>query len=263
VVCEKPFALTAADCDRVIERAATAQRAVTVFQNRRWDPDFVATRDLVHSGRLGTLFEMESFVGGFAHPCRYWHSHEPISGGALFDWGSHYIDWILQLVAGPVMGVTCTSHKRVWHDVTNADHITVQVRFENGAAASFTHSHLAAAPKPKWYVLCTGGAVVADWDHAVRHVIGPDGELDEQPVAPTDLPARVRVLRPGPGGRASEETVALGPRDRGAFYRNLAAHLRTGEPLAVTPEQARRTVAVMETATLSAREGGRLIDTSI
>ncbi|HKR99759.1 MAG TPA: Gfo/Idh/MocA family oxidoreductase, partial [Candidatus Dormibacteraeota bacterium] len=263
VVCEKPFALTAADCDAVIDRAKAVDRVVTVFQNRRWDPDFVAVRDVVRSGAVGTLFEMESFVGGFGHPCHYWHSHEPISGGALFDWGSHYIDWMLQLFDAEVVRVACTAHKRVWHDVTNADHITVQLRFGDGATASFTHSHLAAAAKPKWYLLGTRGAVVADWDHAVRHVAGPDGELDEQPVAVTDLPARVRVLRPGPDGRSSEEALALPRRDRGAFYRNLAAHLRDGEPLAVPAQQARRTVAVLETATASAREGGRLIDTSI
>lgn len=263
VVCEKPFALTVADCDRVIARARASARAVTVYQNRRWDPDFVAMRRAIEQGAIGSVFALESFVGGFGHPCHYWHSHEPISGGAIFDWGSHYIDWILELLPEQVAAVSCVAHKRVWHDVTNADHVSVELRFAGGAQASFIHSDIAAALKPKWYVLGTEGAIVGDWQHSTSRVVGPDGEIDEEAVAPTDLPARVRVVRPHPDGGTSEETLALPRRDRLAFYRNVAAHLRSGEPLAVTAEQARRAVAVMETATESAAAGGVLIDTAI
>lgn len=263
VVCEKPFALTAADCDRVMSRARDMDRVVTVYQNRRWDPDFVAVREAVDAGAIGSLFSLESFVGGFGHPCHYWHSHEPISGGAIFDWGSHYIDWILELFHERVVALTCVSHKRLWHDVTNADHVSLDMRFASGTQATFIHSHVAAALKPKWYILGTAGAIVADWQHTTTRLVGPDGEVDEEPVAPTDLPARVRIVRPGPDGGSSEQTLALPRRDRLAFYRNLASHLRTGEPLAVAPEQARRTVAVMEAAAASAAGGGRLVDTDI
>src|SRR5438046_1865365 len=85
--------------------ARAARRTLTVFQNRRWDPDFVALQRVVREGAVGDLFYMESFVGGYRHPCSLWHSHEPISGGAVYDWGSHYIDWTLQLFDGPVTAV--------------------------------------------------------------------------------------------------------------------------------------------------------------
>jgi hypothetical protein len=60
-----------------------------------------------------------------------------------------------------------------------------------------------------------------------------------------------------------EEVLALAPRDDGGFYRNLAEHLAWGEPLAVTPDEARRTVAVMEAATHSIARGGAQVAVEI
>jgi len=246
VVCEKPFALRVEEVDRMVDAARSRNLALTVYQSRRWDPDFIALQDAASS--IGELFYMESFIGGYSHPCDFWHSHEPISGGTIYDWGSHYFDWILRLFPGAVRSISASAHKRVWHDVTNADQVRVDLTFEGGAQATFLQSDIAAAPKPKWYLLGTAGAIIGDWR--------------DEPV-PADFPARVKVMRPAPGGGVHEEALALAPRDDHGFYRNLADHLAWNEPLAVTPDEARRTVAVMETATLSISRGGALIETSI
>ena len=248
-VCEKPFAITVDDVDRMIDAAAARQRVLTVYQSRRWDPDYLALRDTVRSGRIGDAFYMESFIGGYSHPCDYWHSHEPISGGTIYDWGSHYFDWVLRLFDGPVTSVSAVAHKRVWHDVTNADQVRVDLQFAGGAQATFMQSDIAAALKPKWYVLGTRGAVVGDW------------QLQEG-LAAADSPARLTVSRPVDGG-VNEERLALGPRDDHGFYRNLADHLAWDEPLAVRPEEARRTVAVMEAATRSIAAGGTRLEVDI
>jgi len=242
VVCEKPFAITTSDVDRMVDAAGAAQRVLTVYQSRRWDPDFIAMRDAVRAGRIGEPFYMESFIGGYSHPCDYWHSHEPISGGTIYDWGSHYFDWVFQLFEGAVTSVSAVAHKRVWHDVTNADQVRVDLTFDGGRQATFMQSDIAAALKPKWYLLGTSGAVVGEWR--------PDSD------PPAELPVRVTVSRPGGGGGVDVETLALAPRAETGFYRNLADHIAWGEPLAVLPEESRRTVAVMEAATESAALGG-------
>lgn len=259
VVVEKPFALTAAEADEVISVAAEAGRVLTVYQNRRWDPDFRTVLACVRSGRIGEVLHIEAFVGGFAHPCRYWHSHEPISGGVIYDWGSHYIDWILQLIDTPIAAVSGARHKRVWRDVTNADMARVTIRFAGGEEAEFIHSDIAAAPKPKWYVLGTRGAITAEWREERATAQHVSGELVVTPLARTDAQADVRVHIPGDTPRAHVEALALPPRLHAPFHRNLADHLLTGEPLAVTPAQARRTTAVLDAASRSAREGSRLV----
>ena len=247
VVCEKPFAISVEEADRMIDAAKARGLVLTVYQSRRWDPDYLAMRAVVLAGSIGDPFYMESFIGGYSHPCDFWHSHEPISGGTIYDWGSHYFDWILQLFPQPVRTVTASAHKRVWHDVTNSDQVRVDLAFAGGAQANFLQSDIAAALKPKWYLLGTRGAVVGEW---------------RQEAVPADFPARVRVMRPAETG-SHEELLVLSPRDDGGFYRNLADHLAWGEPLAVTPEQSRRTVAVMQAATHSIARGGALIDVDI
>ena len=247
VVCEKPFAIHIEEVDRMIDAAVAGGRVLTVYQSRRWDPDYLALREVVRSGRIGEAFYMESFIGGYDHPCDFWHSDEAISGGMIYDWGSHYFDWILQLMPQPVRSISANAHKLVWHDVTNSDQVRVDLTFAGGAQATFLQSDIASVRKPKWYVLGTRGAVVGEW---------------QQEAVPADFPARVKVFRPGDGG-SHEELLQLAPRDDQGFYRNLADHLAWDEPPAVTPQEARRTVAVMETATQSIKRGGAQIEVEI
>jgi predicted dehydrogenase/type 1 glutamine amidotransferase len=263
VVCEKPFALRVEEVDRMMDSAVAGDRVLTVYQSRRWDPDFVALRQVVGSGRIGELFYMESFIGGYSHPCDFWHSHEPISGGTIYDWGSHYFDWVLQLFPDAVKSVSAVGHKRVWHDVTNSDQVRVDLTFAGGAQATFLQSDIAAALKPKWYLLGTLGAVVGDWREESIRSRNAAGDVIEERLAPADSPARVRVMRPAADGRSHEELLALPPRAEHAFYRNLADHLAWDEPLAVPPDEARRTVAVMESAAHSIARGGAQIEVQI
>jgi predicted dehydrogenase/type 1 glutamine amidotransferase len=263
VVCEKPFALRVEEAIRMIDSAAARGLVLTVYQSRRWDPDYLALRDVVRSGRIGELFYMEAFVGGYSHPCDFWHSHEPVSGGMIYDWGSHYFDWVLQLFGDSVRTISAVAHKRVWHDVTNSDQVRVDMTFAGGAQATFLQSDIAAALKPKWYALGTRGAVVGEWRDETVATRGPGGELIEEHLAPTDSPARVKVMRPAPEGGSHEEVLVLPRRDDGGFYRNLADHLAWDEALAVTADEAMRTVAVMEAATLSIARGGAQIEVDI
>ncbi len=255
VVLEKPFCLSTAEADQLTHQAAQLGRTITVFQNRRWDPDFLALRQVVESGRLGRVFHLEAFVGGYGHPCHLWHSHAPVSGGVIYDWGSHYLDWILQLVPERVVRVAASHQKLVWHDVTNDDHFEVRLTFEDGTEAEFIHSDIAAARKPKWYVLGTEGAVLGRWRQGSITSRGPSGLVSEERLAVTDLPCELHVLSPDGEGEAHDQRLSLpSPRPQ-PYYRNLAGHLLAGEPLAVTAESARRNIAVMEAATRAAETG--------
>ena len=257
VVVEKPFCLTVEEADRQIEAAAARGLTLAVYQNRRWDADYLALKKAVRAGQVGDVFHYESFIGGYGHPCNYWHSDETVSGGAIYDWGSHYLDWALDLFAQPVEWVSATAHKRVWHDVTNADHTRVLLHFADGIEAEFTHSDLAAALKPKFYVLGTRGGLIGDWRH--ERVVGRSeiGTLQEDRLAHSDSPAALRLFTPDGSGGTSETLLSVPPAPAEPFHRQLADQLLSGEPMEVTPAGSRRNIAVMQAATLSARDGGR------
>ena len=218
VVVEKPLALTVAEADTMIACAAQRGLSLAVYQNRRWDVDYLAVKALTRSGRLGDVFHVETFIGGYGHPCNYWHSDEQVSGGAIYDWGSHYLDWVLDLLPHEVAHVTAATHKRVWHDVTNADHSRVTIQFTDGAEAEFVHSDLAAALKPKWYVLGTAGALVGRWRHERVVARNAVGLLVEDRLAPAEAPARLELWAPD----GSRTDVALPSAPAQPFHRELA-----------------------------------------
>ena len=259
VVVEKPFCLTTAEADALIELADERQRLLTVYQCRRWDPDYLAIRRIVEQGTIGAIFHLETFIGGYAHPCNYWHSHEPISGGVFYDWGSHYLDWILQLIPDRVVSVQGTEHKRVWHDVTNADQSSVRMRFAGGQEAEFLHSDIAAVLKPKWYILGEQGAIVGRWRHETVKTRRWSGDLIEERLAPSEALPDLSVVTRAPDGLLHEQQVTLPPAPLYPFHINLANYLHCGEALAVPPQEARRNIAVMEAARRSVLSGGQIV----
>jgi scyllo-inositol 2-dehydrogenase (NADP+) len=252
VVVEKPMALTARECDDILDCARRQGLSASVYQNRRFDPDYEAIKSCVQAGRIGEPFHIEAFVGGYSHPCNYWHSDAAVSGGALFDWGSHVIDQVLDLMPGEVESVSAMNHKRMWHDVTNADHARMTMIFEGGREATFIYSDLAAALKPRWYVLGTEGALTGEWRRASVLSRNAIGTLDEDVFAPADAPPQVRLHSPG------GDVALLSPprREPYPFHADLVLSISYGFTPRVRGEQSRRVVSVLEAAEDSARLGG-------
>lgn len=239
VVLEKPMALTADECDEIMAMAASSDLLLVVYQNRRYDADFVTMARLIRSGEIGEVFQYDSFVGGYSEPCSYWHSDAEVSGGAIFDWGSHFLDQVLSVMPAPVAHVSGMNHKRHWDHVTNADHAQVTVTFTDGTQATFVNSDLAAARKPKFFVLGTTGAIVGEWDPAAEPAVA-------------DLPAILTLHR----ADGTKEVVPLEPVPPHAFHRSIVRFLAERTPMEVTASQSRDVVAVMQAAEESALRNG-------
>jgi predicted dehydrogenase len=260
VVIEKPMCLHRADADAIIATAAEHDRVVTVHQSRRWDRDWLALRHVVACGDIGEVFNTETFVGGFEHPCRAWHSEESISGGAIYDWGSHHVDWILQLYGSPPARVLCSTHSRVWHDTTNVDQLSLWMQWDDGREATFRQSDVCAIRRPKFHVEGTRGTIEGHYRPLVDDRIVPGrghvASMSHHAEAPVEL--TVATYDGTLGLRTS--AVAPAPSPGWGFHRNLADHLLLGEPLAVRPEESRDVVAVLEAGHRSGANGGELIE---
>ena len=260
VACEKPLCMTVADADRLAAAADTSDLCLTVNQNRRWDQDFASVRRAAVAGMLGELFNVETFVGGFEHPCRAWHSDTSVSGGTAYDWGSHHVDWILQLL-GPASpeSVQTFGHKRVWHDVTNLDQIRVRMWWADGREAEFVQSDIAAVRRPKFYLQGTAGTLVGHYRPLVfERVEPPHGYVSTTPHH-AEAPADITLSRYESGYGVTETRLPPAPPEPFAFHRNLADHLLLGEPLEVTIESVRRVIEVLEAAQLSADDSGAVV----
>ena len=236
VIVEKPMAVSVRQCTDMIEAARRANRTLTVFHNRRWDGDYMAIRDLVRGGRLGEVFQLEATFGGYGRPGTWWRSDKQISGGLFFDWGAHFVDWLLGFVPYKIAAVDGFFHKKRWWNVTNEDHARVVVRYENGASALIEQSQLAWIDGAfKWRILGSEGGLALRNERDARIELAReiDGKL-----ATTRIPVGASQWRP--------------------YYANVADHLIYGEPLAVSAESARRAIAVIETAERASQAGGPL-----
>ena len=236
VVLEKPMALTTDECDQLIQLSLDKNLLLVVYQNRRFDSDFVTMRSQILSGAIGEVYQFDTFVGGYSRPCDYWHSDSVVSGGAIFDWGSHFIDQILNIINDDVAHVSGQNHKRVWTHATNADHAQVTITFATGKQATFVHSDLAAARKPKFYVLGTLGAIVANWNPAAEPAVA-------------DLPAILTLHRQD----GTSQIIEPKKLEEFEFHRTIVDYLTVGTPMSVSAMQSRNVVAIMQAAESSAK----------
>lgn len=260
VVMEKPMALTKADADEVIATAAAHDRTVTVHQSRRWDTDWLAARRLMNRGDLGDVFNIETFVGGFEHPCRAWHSEDSISGGAVYDWGSHHIDWIIQHYGTAPRKVLCSAHTRVWHDTTNVDQLSVWMQWDDGREATFRQSDVCAIRRPKFHIEGTLGTLEGHYEPVRQDEVVAGRGYIANTSHHAERPVDLRLARYDGDHGIIESAVKPAPHPGWGFHRNLADHLLLGEDLAVRPEQSRDVVAVLEAAHHSGANGAELVE---
>ena len=231
VVLEKPFCITVAEANAMIDLAREKGLMLSLFHNRRWDGDYLTIRDIIDRGLIGEVFHIECGQASYNHPGFWWRSEKEISGGVMYDWGAHFLDWILNMVPARVTQVMGNFQKRVWHAVTNEDFGQVYLRFANGATADYITSTISASSRPKWRINGTKGAIEQNWGD-ITLITFVNGIRQD---------SVVKVTLPGYGSTE--------------YYRNVADHLLMGEELAVKPEQARRVIGVIEAAQLSAQQG--------
>ncbi|GAB3902261.1 Gfo/Idh/MocA family oxidoreductase [Microbispora bryophytorum] len=271
VVVDKPLAGAAAQARDLAGLARDRGLMLTVFQNRRWDGDFLTLRRLLPE--LGEVHRFESrFERWRPVPKGGWRESggpEEI-GGTLYDLGSHLVDQALRLF-GPVFQVYAETDVRR-AGVRNDDDAFVALTHRSGTRSHLWMSAVAANLGPRFRVLGSHASYVK-WG------LDPQEErlrAGERPDAadfglggssgPSSGTSRSSGTGTGWGAEPSERWGTLGaegqgrpvPTEPGAyqrFYEGVVACLRDGAPPPVEPDDAAEAIAVLEAAALSAARG--------
>jgi predicted dehydrogenase len=252
VVVDKPLATSAADARALIAHAESKDLLLTVFQNRRWDSDFLTLRRLVSEGALGQLRRIESRFERWrpqagADAWRDTTSPER-GGGVLLDLGSHLVDQALTLL-GPATHVYGEVESR--RGGASDDDAFVALRHSGDVYSHLWMSAVAAAPGPRLRVTGSeAGFVVEQVDgqeDALRAGRRP-GDGEEWGLEP---PERWGRLVQG----EDSEPVASEPGAWPEFYAGLARALREGAPPPVDPADSAAVLDVLEAARARARAG--------
>ncbi|WP_116807524.1 Gfo/Idh/MocA family oxidoreductase [Steroidobacter cummioxidans] len=102
VVVDKPLAPTTAEVSELEHLATQSQRKLSVFQNRRWDSDFLTIRKLIEQGRLGKINSFHARWDRFRPQVSdRWRDRDEPGNGILYDLGTHLIDQTLLLFGQP------------------------------------------------------------------------------------------------------------------------------------------------------------------
>lgn len=231
VVVEKAMCLNVAEADAMIAASKRNNVILTVFQNRRWDCDYLTVKKVIESGILGEIFLVESSVGWYEQPDG-WRREKKHGGGHIYDWGAHLIDQAVQMVDSQVETVFCDFQYRVWG--TDAEnYIKCLIRFKNRLLYEIDVGDVSQISKSRWYML------------------GELGALTKQDIGPNEK-AQVKTQVDGVTAEMEIESVLAEWRD---YYVNISQVFNEGAELAVKPEEARKGIVVIEAAIRSAETG--------
>lgn len=241
VVVDKPLATTAELAAGVVRAAEAAGVPVTVFQNRRWDPENLTLAGLLADGALGEVFRLERrWERWRPEPKDRWRENAPPEegGGLLLDLGTHLVDAAVHLL-GPVIEV----HAELAARTTRAeDDVFLSCRHDGGARSHLGALSLAGAPGPRTRVLGTAGAYVATTFEAEPTAFDDFADADGS----CGWLVRGDERRP----------VTRAPGEHADFYRLVAAALRGEGAWPVDPWDAVHVLAVLDAARVSAAQGG-------
>ncbi len=246
VVTEKPFVVTTAEADKLIALANKHDVMVSTYHNRHWDGWIMRAVDqIVNKKVIGEVFRVEAGMGGYGMPGDWWRTSKSISGGILYDWGVHLLEYALQVVRSEVVevsGFAKTGYwaakmpkNAPWKNDCNEDEATAIVRFKNGAMINLSITHLGSAPRPYQIAFYgTGGAYEINYSQGWT------------------------LRKPGRGKELVEKT-GKHPASKGhLYYQNVADYLTGKDQLVITPEWARRPIHILDLANRSAQAGKAL-----
>jgi predicted dehydrogenase len=103
VIVEKPFTRTVKEAKVLIELASKEKKILSVFQNRRWDGDFLTVKKIIENKLLGDLVEFRSHFDRYRNFIKpnTWKEEELPDSGLLYDIGPHLIDQAFCLFGAP------------------------------------------------------------------------------------------------------------------------------------------------------------------
>lgn len=233
VVCEKPLAITTGECDAMIAASKKNKVVLSTYHNRHWDG--IVLEALEKIKMIGDVVRIDIQMSNWQKPGDWWRTSKTISGGLLYDWGVHLLEYTLQIVDSEIVEVTgflksgIWAKESIWKSDTNEDDGFVVVRYKSGAWSTLAMSSIESKPGQFFKITGTKGTVMLDWKQCevITH-------KDNQAISVTS------PVRKNEGWK---------------LYQNVADHLTKGSKLIISPEWARRPIHVLDLACKSAKLG--------
>ena len=261
VLVEKPMAILVEDCNEMIAAAKKAGRHLSVICQRRWYPSVRRIRQAIDEGKLGAPALGQVVMLGWRDQAYYasdpWRgSWEHEGGGVLVNQAPHQLD-ILQWLMGPVLEVTAYWENLNHQYIEVEDTAVASLRFANGALGSILVSN---SQKPGIYAKVhihgrNGASAGVQTDGGAMFIAGMSGVLEPPYNDIWTIPGEEKLLEVW----KTEDAAFFGGINATEFFHaqqfaDFAQALRTGSQPAVSAEEGRATVALIQAIYRSGRE---------
>jgi predicted dehydrogenase len=231
---DKPFTVTLAEARALAATAASAGRELSVFQNRRWDSDFLGIVRELAAGRIGPVVEFRSEISRFRPQIRdRWRERAGPGAGLWYDLAPHLVDQALVLFGAP--------------ETVQAD---LLVQRSGGTTIDWFHTVLGYG---RTRVILTSSSIAADG--GMRFLVrGTNGSLSKhRGDLLDDQLSDPLIFVAGEGGEPVEIAAPAGGHI--GYYIALRDALRGEGKLPVTSAQATTLMAIIEAGVQSSDEG--------
>ena len=240
VCCEKPLAITTAECDAMIREAKKNKVILTTYHNRHWDGCILeAVKKIKKQKVIGDIVRIEAHMGGYRCPGDWWRSSKKMSGGITYDWGVHLLEYSLQLLEDELTEVTGFAKKGFWAKENKwkkdciEDEGFLVARFKKGAWISLTITNIDSNSKSddRGWIEITGTEGTYIFDGGTYKIIKH---------------------------KKGVKTVTSGnnPDSQGdKYYQNVADHMVKGAELIISGEWSRRPIHILDLGNRSATSG--------
>ncbi|RKP54421.1 gfo/Idh/MocA family oxidoreductase [Cohnella endophytica] len=160
VIVEKPVTESLNEAVQLLELSQMEKKAVTVFQNRRFDSDYLFVKQMLAEERLGRILFVERRHHMFGSGASFgvksfypdWRNEARFGGGALLDWGVHLVDQLLRLQLGEIESVEARKHVLRWGQGDVDDYVYASMRLDNGILMSMEINFGSNAEVPIWII---------------------------------------------------------------------------------------------------------------
>lgn len=253
VVVEKPFVVSSEQGKELIELSRDLELVLSVFQNRRWDSDFLTLQECMSQGLLGEIHTYRAHFDRYRPEVKdRWKEMSSQGGGVLYDLGAHLIDQALLLFGIPLT---------VWADVQSQregsgapDYFQLIFGYENGLRVDLRAGSLVMNPAPRFEVHGSNGSFLKyGFDPQEDQLkLGMTPKEEQWGKEPEDQYAQVITLLDGKPDLFRVPGM-IGNYDR--FYEGIYDSIVDGVPVEVQPTEALEVIHAIELAIKSAKVG--------
>lgn len=253
VVVDKPFTITSAEADELIALAAAQQRLLSVHHNRRWDSNAQTVRKVIANQMLGRLVELEIHFDRFRNYLRpgAWREENTPGSGILYDLGAHLIDEALCLFGLPAY---ITADERIQRSGGKTiDNFTVVLDYDQ-LKVTLKSGMLVRQPGPTYMLLGEQGSFVKYGMDVQEAALKAGQRPNEVPDWGKEPEANWGTLNTDYQGQHLVARVESEPGDYRGYYANVYQAITGQTSLAVTADQARDVIRIIELAMQSSAQ---------